>query len=77
VFGVTWPTLSSEFVTDYLFHGLEELYGGRWDFEPEPAQMAAKIIDHITRKRQALGIDVKKERKLFDMEDRRALDAAA
>jgi carbon-monoxide dehydrogenase catalytic subunit len=77
VFGVTWPTLSSELFTDYLFHGLEELYGGMWDFEPEPAQMAAKIIDHITRKRQALGIDVKKERKLFDMEDRRALDAAA
>ena len=77
VFGVTWPTLSSELFTDYLFHGLEELYGGMWDFEQEPAQMAAKIIDHITRKRQALGIDVKKERKLFDMEDRRALDAAA
>jgi carbon-monoxide dehydrogenase catalytic subunit len=39
--------------------------------------MAGKIIDHITRKRQALGIDVKKERKLYDMADRRALDAAA
>jgi carbon-monoxide dehydrogenase catalytic subunit len=77
VFGVTWPTLSSEQFTDYLFHGLEELYGGMWDFAPEPAQMAGKIIDHITRKRQALGIDVKKERKLYDMADRRALDAAA
>jgi carbon-monoxide dehydrogenase catalytic subunit len=31
------------------------------------------VIDHIEKKRDALGINVKKERKLYDMEDRRAL----
>jgi len=74
VFGVGWPTLSSELFTDYLFREIEELYGGRWDFEPQPDRMAAKIIDHINRKRQALGIHVQRERKLYDMEDRRALE---
>jgi hypothetical protein len=35
--------------------------------------MAKLIIDHIEKKRDALGINVKKERKLYDMEDRRQL----
>jgi carbon-monoxide dehydrogenase catalytic subunit len=31
------------------------------------------MIEHIEAKRDALGINVKKERKLYDMEERRAL----
>jgi carbon-monoxide dehydrogenase catalytic subunit len=31
------------------------------------------MIEHIESKRDALGINVKKERKLYDMEERRAL----
>jgi carbon-monoxide dehydrogenase catalytic subunit len=37
--------------------------------------MARKMIAHIDKKREALGIMGKKERKLFSMEDRRAMDA--
>ncbi len=77
LFGVTWPTTGSELLTDYLFKGIEEEYGGKWDFEADPEKMAAKMIAHIDKKRQALGIDKARERVLFDMAMRRELEAAA
>lgn len=77
LFGVTWPTTGSEILTEYLFKGMEEIYGGKWDFEPDPEKMAQKIIAHIDLKRKALGIDKARERVLFDMEMRRKLEAEA
>ena len=38
-----------------------------------PTNMLPKMIAHIDKKREALGINVKQERKLFDMADRREL----
>lgn len=77
VFGVTFPTVGSDILTDYLFQGIEEVYGGKWDFVEDPYEMARKMIAHIDRKRAALGIDKARERVLFDMEMRRKLEAAA
>ncbi len=74
VFGVTWPTTGSKEVTDFLFKEMEELYGGMWDFEPDPIEGAKKMIAHIDKKRKALGIDKARERILYDMEMRRELD---
>ncbi len=76
IFGVTWPTLGSKEVTDYLFKEMEHLYGGKWDFELDPYKMAKMVIDHIDSKRKALGIDKSRERVLYDMGMRRALDKA-
>ena len=76
VFGVTWPTLGSEEVTRELFEGFDEIFKGRWDFEADPVKAAGKMIEHIDKKRKALGIDKKRERILFDMAKRRELDAA-
>jgi carbon-monoxide dehydrogenase catalytic subunit len=73
VFGVTWPTLGSKEVTDYLFRGFEEKFGGKWAFEPDPLKMAKLMIEHIDKKRKALGIDKARERVLFDMAMRREL----
>ena len=73
VFGVTWPTLGSKTVTDYLFKDYEEKYGGMWAFEPDPEKMAKLMIDHIDKKRKALGIDKARERVLYDMAMRREL----
>jgi len=75
IFGTTFPTLGSKKYTDYLFKGLEEEWGGKWDFEPDPLEMAKKMIDHIDKKRKALGIDKARERVFMDMEMRRELDA--
>ena len=76
LFGVTWPTTGSDLLTDYLFKGMEETYGGMWDFEIDPNEMAKKMIAHIDKKRAALGIDKARERVLFDMEMRRDMAAA-
>jgi len=75
VFGVNWPTLGSKEVTDFLFKGMEDMYGGMWAFEPDPIQAAQLMIAHIDKKRQALGIDKARERVLYDMEMRRELEA--
>jgi carbon-monoxide dehydrogenase catalytic subunit len=76
VFGVTWPTLGSEEVTKMLFEGFDEIFKGKWAFEPDPAKAAKMMIEHIDKKRKALGIDRARERILFDMAKRRELDAA-
>ena len=75
VFGVTWPTLGSKEVTDFLFKDMEEMYGGMWAFEPDPIKMAQLMIEHIDKKRKALGIDKARERVLYDMAMRRELES--
>jgi len=73
--GVSFPTTGSKILTDYLFHGLEEELGGMWDFEPDPIEMARKMIAHIDKKRKELGIDKARDRVLMDMGMRRELEA--
>ena len=73
VFGVNWPTLGSEEVSNFLFRDFEELYGGMWAFEPDPIKAARLMIRHIDNKRKELGIDKARERVLYDMEMRRGL----
>jgi carbon-monoxide dehydrogenase catalytic subunit len=74
VFGVTWPTLGSNEVTEFLFKDFEAMYGGMWAFEPDPLKAAKVMIEHIDMKRKALGIDKARERILYDMTMRRDLD---
>ncbi len=74
IFGATWPTIGSKELTDYLFKDYEMLYGGKWDFEPDPMKMAHLMIDHIDKKRKLLGIDKARERVLYDMAMRRDLE---
>ncbi|MDI6891937.1 MAG: anaerobic carbon-monoxide dehydrogenase catalytic subunit [Actinomycetota bacterium] len=73
-FGVSFPTMGSEILSDFLFKDIEELVGGSWFCEPDPFEMAKILIEHIDGKRRALGIDRKKERVLYDMEMRRRLE---
>jgi len=75
VFGVNWPTLGSDEVTEFLFKDFEAMYGGMWAFEPDPIKAAHLMIDHIDKKRKALGIDKARERVLYDMAMRRELEA--
>ncbi len=74
VFGVGLPVLGSEIFSEYLFNEFEKTVGGKWAAEPDPAKMAARMIDHINRKRKNLGIDKDKERILYDMQMRRDLE---
>ena len=76
VFGTTWPTTGSQEVTKLLFEEFENTFKGKWGFEPDPIKAAKLMIEHIDKKRKALGIDKTRERVLFDMAKRRELDAA-
>ncbi|MHC4656024.1 MAG: anaerobic carbon-monoxide dehydrogenase catalytic subunit [Planctomycetota bacterium] len=67
------PVLGSGNVSNYLFKDIEKDLGGVWAVESDPVKAADMILQRIEAKRDALGINVKKERKLYDMEERRAL----
>jgi carbon-monoxide dehydrogenase catalytic subunit len=74
VFGVGLPVTGSPEFSRLLFKDFEELFGGMWAVETDPGKMAGKIIEHINKKREALGISIGKERVLYDMEMRRDLE---
>ncbi len=76
VFGVTFPIMGSDRMKDLLFNEFEETLGGKWAFEKDPETMAKMMIEHIDKKRKALGIDKARERVLYDMEMRQKMDAA-
>jgi len=75
VFGTAWPTFGAPKLTKYLFEDIEKEYGGKWDYEPDPIKHAHKMIAHINKKREALGLkEGEQERVLMDMEMRRQME---
>ncbi len=75
VFGTVFPTEGAPVFQRYLFEEMEKLYGGMWDFEKDPILHARKMIEHIDKKRKALGIDKARERVMMDFSARQALEA--
>lgn len=73
VFGHTFPILNGTNFEKHLFDELEGKGFGKWGFADTPQEMARLMIAHIDKKREALGINIKKERVLLGMEDRRSL----
>jgi len=76
VFGVTFPIIEGTKFHKHLFEELEDMGMGKWGFATDPFDIAKLMIDHIDKKRAALGIDKARERVLMDMSDRRDIDAA-
>ncbi len=75
VFGYHMPLDGAPVFKDYLYKEMEEIYGGKWDCEPDPVKHAHKMIAHIDKKRKELGIDKARDRVLMDMADRQKLEA--
>ncbi|MDJ0668844.1 MAG: anaerobic carbon-monoxide dehydrogenase catalytic subunit [Desulfobacterales bacterium] len=75
VFGTVFPAAGAPVFQRHLFEDMEQMYGGKWDFENDPIKHAHKMIAHIDAKRKALGIDKARERVLMDMADRQAIEA--
>jgi len=46
----------SDEVLKYISEGWEKLYGGKLEFIPDPAEMIRKTLEHIDKKRAALGL---------------------
>ncbi|MCF6159488.1 MAG: anaerobic carbon-monoxide dehydrogenase catalytic subunit [wastewater metagenome] len=74
VFGMNAPVAGAPDMQKLLTKDMEELVGARWDFERDIKKIGKMLMDHIEKKRDALGINIKKERKLYDMAERRALE---
>ena len=73
VLGHPFHTEGSEKVTQYLCGEIEAEVGGKFHYISDPKKAVETICAHIEKKRDALGINKKTERKLFDMKDRREL----
>ncbi len=73
VFGHTFPIVQGTNFEKHIFEELESKDFGKWGFADNPYDMARLMIAHIDKKREALGINIKKERVLASMEDRRSL----
>jgi carbon-monoxide dehydrogenase catalytic subunit len=56
IFGVKSPVEGSEVVTDLISSRWEEKTGGKLEFEPDPKKIVQKSLDHIDKKRGALGL---------------------
>ncbi|MCR4292096.1 MAG: anaerobic carbon-monoxide dehydrogenase catalytic subunit [Candidatus Kuenenia sp.] len=74
VFGMNSPVAGAPDLQNLLTKELEEQVGARWDYQRDIKKIGKMLMDHIEMKREALGINVKKERKLYDMAERRALE---
>ena len=69
------PISGAKKFSDYLLKGLKEEYGACWGVASEPLDIAKAMIAAIEEKREALGINKKKERVLMDMAMRREIEA--
>lgn len=65
-------TGSKEF-SNYLQEGIADTLGAHWNIEEEALGIAKLMIEKIEQKRDALGINKKQDRVLFDMAMRRDL----
>ena len=74
VLGRPFHTAGSEAVTRYLCDELQGVTGAKFHYIADVKQALETICAHIEKKRDALGINRKAERKLYDMKDRRALE---
>jgi hypothetical protein len=48
----------SDVVLKYISEGWEKLYGGKLEFIADPDEMIRKTLEHIDKKRAALGLPV-------------------
>ena len=69
------PTSGAKKFNKYLLEDLMKVYGAVWNVAQDPMDIAKLMIQRIDAKREALGINKKKERLLFDMAMRRDLSS--
>jgi carbon-monoxide dehydrogenase catalytic subunit len=71
--GVGAPYSASSEVVRLTTEGWEKQVSGKLEFVTDYREIVPKALDHINKKREALGIHVEKERILYDMAMRREL----
>jgi carbon-monoxide dehydrogenase catalytic subunit len=71
------PSTGSKEFHKYLTDEMIETYGAHWNVAEDPKEIAKIMVAKVEEKREALGINKKSERVLFDMEMRRDLSSGA
>jgi len=56
VSGMPTKVSDSDAVSRYISEGWEKLYGGKLEFVEDPDEMVRRTLDHIDKKREALGL---------------------
>jgi carbon-monoxide dehydrogenase catalytic subunit len=56
IFGSESPVANSPIVDRFISEGWEELVGGKLEFIPDPEEAVQKALEHIDKKRAALGL---------------------
>jgi carbon-monoxide dehydrogenase catalytic subunit len=69
------PINGAKKFSEYLLKDIKEEFGACWGVQSTPQDIAKAMIAAIDEKREALGINKKKERVLMDMAMRRDLEA--
>jgi hypothetical protein len=64
----------SNLVEQYLSKGWEEIYGGKLEFIADPDEMIRLTLEHIDKKRAALGLPVYDPEKFGRSGDARMLE---
>jgi carbon-monoxide dehydrogenase catalytic subunit len=64
-------------VLNYISEGWEQLYGGKMEFIADPDEMVKKTLEHIDKKRAALGLPEWKADKFGRSGDKRMLELEA
>jgi carbon-monoxide dehydrogenase catalytic subunit len=58
VSGMPDRVADSDIILNYISSGWEKLYGGKMEFTPDPDEMIRRTLEHIDKKRAALGLPV-------------------
>jgi carbon-monoxide dehydrogenase catalytic subunit len=77
VSGMPDRVIESDLVVRYLSEGWEKLYGGKMEFEADPDVMVTKTLEHIDKKRAALGLPAYDPAKYGRSGDKRMLQLEA
>jgi hypothetical protein len=56
VSGMPDKVSDSDAVSHLISEGWEKMYGGKMEFVPDPDEMVRRTLDHIDKKREALGL---------------------
>ncbi|MCL1880292.1 MAG: anaerobic carbon-monoxide dehydrogenase catalytic subunit [Actinomycetia bacterium] len=72
ILGNEFYVSGSEKVSKFLYEDTKELFGASFHLIEDPMEAVERIIEILNAARDALGINKKVERKLFDMADRRS-----
>jgi len=74
ILGQPFNISGSENVTKYMNEETGKLFGGSFHNIADPYEAVDKIMQLLDKARESLGINKKRERKLFDMKDRREIN---